>query len=99
MSREYRGIVSPAYVVQRPRSNSISGYLALSAEDTGFLDAKEAGLRWSTQYGITSVRMWRYLDHEHFKMIYACLPPLSEQAGIVRYLEYVHRHIRRYVSC
>ena len=31
-------------------------------------------------------------------MIYACVPPLPEQAAIVRYLDHVDRRIRRYVS-
>jgi type I restriction enzyme S subunit len=54
--------------------------------------AKEAE-RWS--YGITS-DMWS-LRPEHFKMIYSCLPPLPEQAAIVRFLDYADRRIRRYI--
>jgi type I restriction enzyme, S subunit len=54
--------------------------------------AKEAE-QWS--YGITS-DMWS-LRPEHFKMIYGCLPPLTEQAAIVRFLDYMDRRIRKYV--
>ena len=54
--------------------------------------AKEAE-RWS--YGITS-DMWS-LRPEHFKMIYGCLPPLPEQAAIVRFLDHADRRIRRYI--
>lgn len=88
---DYRGIVSPAYVVQRPRKDGDPRYLHHLLRTPAF--AKEAE-RWS--YGITS-DMWS-LRPEHFKMIYSCLPPLPEQAAIVRFVEHVDRRIRRYVS-
>ena len=87
---DYRGIISPAYVVQRPRNGADSIYFHHLLRTPGF--AKEAE-RWS--YGITS-DMWS-LRPEHFKLIYACLPLLPEQAAIVRYLDYVDRRVRRYV--
>ncbi|MGH8233010.1 MAG: restriction endonuclease subunit S [Rhodanobacteraceae bacterium] len=85
---EYLGIVSPAYVVQRPRQNADPRYLHYLLRTPAF--AKEAE-RWS--YGITS-DMWS-LRPEHFKMIYSCLPPLPEQAAIVRFLDHADRRIRR----
>ena len=88
---DYRGIVSPAYVVQRPRAGAVSRYFHHLLRTPGF--AKEAE-RWS--YGITS-DMWS-LRPEHFKMIYACLPALPEQTAIVRYLDYVERRVRRYIQ-
>lgn len=87
---EYEGIVSPAYVVERPRAGISSHYLHYLLRTPAF--AKEAE-RWS--YGITS-DMWS-LRPEHFKMIYSCLPTLSEQAGIVRFLDHADRRIRRYI--
>ena len=87
---EYRGIVSPAYVVQRPLKGTISRYLHYLLRTPAF--AKEAE-RWS--YGITS-DMWS-LRPEHFKMIYACVPPLPEQTAIVRFLDHVDRRIQRYI--
>jgi len=87
---EYRGIVSPAYVVQRPRKGAQSRYLHYLLRTPAF--AKEAE-RWS--YGITS-DMWS-LRPEHFKMIYSCLPPLAEQTAIVRFLDHADRRIRRYI--
>jgi type I restriction enzyme, S subunit len=84
------GIVSPAYVVQRPRNSADARYLHYLLRTPAF--AKEAE-RWS--YGITS-DMWS-LRPEHFKMIYTCLPPLTEQSAIVRFLDYVDRRIRRYI--
>lgn len=87
---EYRGIVSPAYVVQRLSDIGVPGYFHYLLRTPFF--AKEAE-RWS--YGITS-DMWS-LRPEHFKMIYVCLPPYPEQITIVRYLNYVDRRIRRYI--
>src|SRR6266540_642471 len=88
---EYQGIVSPAYVVQRPREGVHSRYVHYLLRTPSF--AKEAE-RWS--YGITS-DMWS-LRPEHFKMIYACLPPLAEQTAIVRFLDHADRRIRRYIG-
>ena len=87
---KYRGIVSPAYVVQRPLKGTNSRYLHYLLRTPAF--AKEAE-RWS--YGITS-DMWS-LRPEHFKMIYACVPPLPEQTAIVRFLDHADRRIRRYI--
>ncbi len=87
---DYHGIVSPAYVVQRPREGANPRYLHYLLRTPAF--AKEAE-RWS--YGITS-DMWS-LRPEHFRMIYGCLPPLPEQAAIVRFLDHADRRIRRYI--
>jgi len=85
-----RGIISPAYVVQRPREGGNSSYFNHLFRIPSF--AKEAE-RWS--YGITS-DMWS-LRPEHFKLIYSCRPPVAEQAAIVRYLDHVDRRVRRLV--
>ena len=88
---KYQGIVSPAYVVQRPRNGASPQYYHHLLRTPAF--AKEAE-RWS--YGIVS-DMWS-LRPEHFKMIHCCVPPLSEQRAIVRYLDHVDDRIRRYVT-
>ena len=87
----YQGIVSPAYVVQRPREDANPLYLHHLLRTPAFATEAE---RWS--YGIVS-DMWS-LRSEHFKMIQCCLPPLPEQRAIVRYLDHVDDRIRRYVS-
>ena len=87
----YRGIVSPAYIVQRPRPGVDPLYFHRLLRIPAFATEAE---RWS--YGIAS-DMWS-LRPEHFKMIHFPLPPLSEQAAIVRYLDHVDRRIRRYVG-
>ena len=87
---DYRGIVSPAYVVQRPRRGISSRFLHFLFRTPQF--AKEAQ-RWS--YGITS-DMWS-LRPEHFKKIYLCIPPYPEQLAVVRFLDYTDRRIQRYI--
>ena len=88
---DYRGIVSPAYVVQRPRKGMDSRYLHYLLRTPAFAEEVE---RWS--YGITS-DMWS-LRPEHFKMIYSCVPPRAEQTAIVRYLDHADRQMRRYID-
>lgn len=86
----FQGIISPAYIVQRPRTGISSEYMNYLLRTPAF--AKEAE-RWS--YGITS-DMWS-LRSEHFKMIYCCRPTLPEQTIIVRFLDHADRRIRRYI--
>jgi type I restriction enzyme, S subunit len=85
-----RGIVSPAYVVMRPRNALSAGYYHQLLRTPMF--AKEAE-RWS--YGITS-DMWS-LRPEHFKMIYSVSLPINEQAAIIRFLDHADRRIRKYI--
>lgn len=87
---KYRGIVSPAYVVVRPRGEQNVNYFHYLLRTPAF--AKEAE-RWS--YGITSDQ-WS-LRPEHFKMIYCSLPPTEEQSAVIRYLDYMDHRIRRYI--
>jgi len=87
---KYRGIVSPAYIVQRLRGKLRPEYFHYLFRTPGF--AKEAE-RWS--YGITSDQ-WS-LRPQHFKMIYSCLPPLDEKELIVGFLSGLDRHVRRFI--
>ena len=84
----FRGIVSPAYIVQRPRSGVMPEYMHFLLRTPGFATEAE---RWS--YGITSDQ-WS-LRSEHFKMIYCSLPSWDEQTTIVRFLDHMDRRIRR----
>jgi type I restriction enzyme S subunit len=86
----YRGIVSPAYVVVRPRLG-VGAYFHHLLRTPSF--AKEAE-RWS--YGITSDQ-WS-LRPEHFKMIYLPLPSDHEQAAIVKYLGHANARIDRAIA-
>ena len=87
---DHQGIVSPAYVVERLRKKANPRYFHHLMRTPGF--AKEAE-RWS--YGITS-DMWS-LRPEHFRLIYACVPSLSEQNVIVRFLDRVDQFIQEYI--
>ena len=73
---EFRGIVSPAYVVLRPLSGANSDYYGMMLRSRQF--AREAERH---SYGITS-DMWS-LRPQHFKLIEFPSPPLAEQAAIV----------------
>ena len=83
---DLRGIISPAYVVQRLRGKHNPRYFHHLFRTPGF--AKEAE-SWS--YGITS-DMWS-LRPEHFKAIYSPLPTAEEQAAIVRFLDHATRRL------
>jgi len=85
---DFRGIVSPAYVVMRLRNDNIPGYFHHLYRTPYF--AKEAE-QWS--YGITS-DMWS-LRPEHFRMIYSPLPQHDEQAAIVRFLNHTNLRIEK----
>lgn len=87
---DFRGIISPAYVVMRLRENHNPWYFHNLYRTPHF--AKEAE-RWS--YGITS-DMWS-LRPEHFKMIYTPIPPPDEQTVIVRFLDHVSSRIEHTV--
>lgn len=69
-----RGIVSPAYVVMRPRNASSAGYYHQLLRTPMFVKEAE---RWS--YGITS-DMWS-LRPEHFKMIYSVSSSARRTSG------------------
>ena len=88
---EFRGIVSPAYIIVRPRGQLTARYCHYLFRTPGF--AKEAE-RWS--YGITSDQ-WS-LRSQHFKCIYTPVPPPDEQAAIVKFLGHANRKIGRYIQ-
>ena len=88
---EYRGIISPDYVVERPRAGVNPRYFHYLFRTREFAAETQ---RWS--YGIASDR-WR-LRHQHFKAIRICLPPSEEQTAIVRYLDHADELINRYIS-
>ncbi|TXT41088.1 MAG: type I restriction enzyme S subunit [Comamonadaceae bacterium] len=85
-----RGIISPAYVVMRPRKEMNPFFYHQLYRTPLF--AKEAE-RWS--YGITS-DMWS-LRPEHFKVIGSVLPPPEEQSAIVRFLDHANRKIDGFI--
>jgi type I restriction enzyme S subunit len=89
MSR-YSGIVSPAYVVQRPRPKAVSEFYHYLMRTPLF--AKEAE---RNSYGLAS-DIWN-LRPEHFKGILNVCPPVDEQHLIVRYLHALDAKVKRYI--
>ena len=73
----------------RPFKEILGAYLART------LQSKEVAY----QFHIRANGVTRYgLTHTGIKSVCIPLPPLPEQASIVRYLDYVDRRIRRYVT-
>ena len=87
---DFRGIVSAAYVVVRPRSKLETRYFHHLFRIPAF--SKEAE-RWS--YGITSDQ-WS-LRAEDFKQIYSILPTLEEQNRIVDFLDHIDHRVSRFI--
>jgi len=90
-SSHHRGIVSPAYIVVRPRASQNPDYFHFLFRTPRFATEAE---RWS--YGITSDQ-WS-LRPEHFKMIYCCVPPRDEQDAIVAFLRAFDGRVRRFIQ-
>jgi len=88
---KFRGIVSPAYIIQRPRKTLNADYFHYLFRTPSF--AKEAE-RWS--YGITSDQ-WS-LRSEHFRMIYSSLPSIQEQNLIVKFVKYTTNKIQKFIN-
>lgn len=86
----YQGIVSPAYVVQRPTAKAHPDYYHYLLRTPLF--AKEAE---RNSYGLAS-DIWN-LRPEHFKNIVSVCPPLGEQHLIVRYLRAKEAQVKRYI--
>jgi type I restriction enzyme S subunit len=86
-----RGIISPAYIVERLRRDDDPRYFHFLFRTPYF--HKEAE-RWS--YGITSDQ-WS-LRPDHFKMIYSAVPPAHEQELIVRYVASADSRMRTLIQ-
>jgi type I restriction enzyme, S subunit len=87
---KYRGIVSPAYGVIRPRGDNYSAYYHYVFRMPAFTTEAE---KWS--YGITSDQ-WS-LRYKDFKSITLPVPPPEEQHAITRFLDHIDRRINRYI--
>ena len=84
----HRGIITSAYICLQtcPNLSRYYGYLLLHTYDLK-----------KVFYGLGS-GLRQNLSWTDFKLLPCLLPPLPEQAAIVRYLDHVDRRIRRYVS-
>ena len=84
----HRGIITAAYICLRtaPELTKRYGYLLLHAYDLK-----------KVFYGLGS-GLRQNLGWTDFKALPCLVPPLSEQAAIVRYLDHADRRIRRYIN-
>ena len=73
----------------RPFEATLGACLARTLESRAVAYQFHIGANGVTRFGLT---------HQGIQSIQLPLPPLSEQHAIVRYLDYVDRRIRRYVS-
>ena len=88
---QHHGIVSSAYGVYRPLLGVNARFIHLLVRSIPF--------QWELQVRSKGIWVSRLqLTDEEFLGAPFPLPPLAEQAATVRYLDYVDRRIRRYVS-
>ena len=86
----YSGIVSPAYLVL-----SLTPKVQPQFADLLLRERSMVAQYLVASRGVGTIQ--RNLYWPHLKRATTLLPPLPEQAAIVRYLDYVDRRIRRYV--
>ena len=70
------GLVSPAYVVARPRRPMVTKFIELLLRTPAAIEEMRCH-----SYGVADFRLRLYWDH--FKMLRVALPPLAEQREIV----------------
>lgn len=70
------GLVSPAYVIARPRRPIVTKFMELLLRTPAAIEEMRCH-----SYGVADFRLRLYWDH--FKTLRVALPPLAEQRGIV----------------
>ena len=85
-----QGIISPAYTVLYARNPNAHAYLAWLFKSRPYVE--------NLTLHVTGIRQGQNIDYEKLSRSYLPLPSLCEQRAIVRYLDYVDRRIRRYIS-
>ena len=85
-----QGIISPAYTILYVRNSRNHGYLAYLFKSKPYIE--------NIGFFVTGIRQGQNIDYEKLSRSRLPLPPLAEQATIVRYLDYVERRIQRYVG-
>jgi type I restriction enzyme S subunit len=84
-----QGIISPAYTILYPVSADTFGYLARLFKSAPYID--------NLSLFVTGIRQGQNIDYEKLGRAELPLPPLPEQAAIVRFLDHYDRKIRRYI--
>ena len=84
-----RGIISPAYTVLYPKNRDTHRYLAWLFKSKPYIE--------NLTLHVTGIREGQNIDYEKLSRSRLPLPPLPEQAAIVRFLDHVDRRVRRYI--
>ncbi len=85
----YRGIISPAYTVLKPRGEAKSGYYSKFFKSRQFID--------SLSLFVTGIREGQNIDYERMSRAEMPCPPPDEQAAIVRFLDHANRKIDGFI--
>jgi type I restriction enzyme S subunit len=90
----YRGIISPAYTILKPRREVSQGYYARFFKSPDFIS--------SLTLFVTGIREGQNIDYERLSRAYMPLPPLEEQsesvAGIVRNMHHRPHNRKRVIN-
>jgi len=84
-----QGIISPAYTILFPASGGMHGYLAQLFKSAPYIE--------NLSLFVTGIRQGQNIDYEKLARAELPIPPLPEQASIVRFLDHADRKIRRYI--
>jgi type I restriction enzyme, S subunit len=87
----YRGIVSPAYTVLKPKKNINSRYFHYQFRNEFYCDYSR---RFS--YGINDARLRLY--YVYFKRMYSIVPPLETQNKIAEYLDKKQEQTEQFIA-
>ena len=85
-----QGIISPAYTILYPANPDVRPYLAWLFKSRPYIG--------NLTLHVTGIRQGQNIDYSELSCSYLPVPPVTEQAAIVRYLDHVDRRIRRYAS-
>lgn len=88
-SAHEQGIISPAYTILHLVKPGMYGYLARLFKSAPFVE--------NLSLFVTGIRQGQNIDYEKLGRAELPLPPLNEQAAIVRFLDHADRKIRRYI--
>jgi type I restriction enzyme S subunit len=84
-----RGIISPAYTILYPEVPDMRGFLAWLFKSRPYIE--------NLTLHVTGIRQGQNIDYQRLSRSTLPVPPLPEQAAIVRYLDYMDHRIRRYI--
>src|SRR5690606_12144892 len=82
-----QGIISPAYTILYSAYPEMHGYLARLFKSAPYVE--------NLSLYVTGIRQGQNIDYEKLSRAELPIPPLPEQAAIVRFLDYADLRIRR----